>query len=29
VDTGLFVGIAHEVLVAHPDGSVESVRLPS
>ena len=28
VDTGLFVGIAHEVLVAHPDGRVESVRLP-
>ena len=26
VDTGLFVGIAHEVLVAHPDGRVESVR---
>ncbi len=28
VDTGLFVGIAHEVLVAHPDGRVESVRPP-
>ena len=28
VDTGLFVGLTHEVLVAHPDGRVESVRLP-